>query len=219
MDANLQTIQVEELVFRVKAPAGQGPHPVLLLLHGLTGDENIMWVFTGRLPQDLYMIAPRAVHPAPGGGYSWLEDTGSRPWVDDLRPAADRLLEALRPEHFPGADFSRMSLMGFSQGAALTYTIGLLYPARAAALAGLAGFIPEGAQALARNRPLQGRPAFVAHGTRDETIPVARAREAVRVLEEAGSQVTYCEDEVGHKLSAKCFRALEHFIAQHGSPS
>jgi len=212
MDASLQTVEVEDMVFRVKPPQGPGPHPVLLLLHGLTGDENIMWVFTGRLPQNLYMIAPRAFHPAPGGGYSWLEDSGSRPWVDDLRPAAERLLGALTAENFPGADFGRMSLLGFSQGAALTFSIGLLFPARAAALAGLAGFIPEGAPALARNRPLRGKPAFVAHGTKDETIPVERAREAVRVLEEAGAQVTYCEDEVGHKLSARCFRSLESFF-------
>lgn len=215
MNLELQTIQIDGMTLRVKEPAGEGKHPVLLLLHGLTGDENIMWVFTTRLPSNLLIIAPRGIHPAPTGGYSWLPNGDTEPHVDDFRPAVDRLVQVLEGEHFPRADFSRVGVMGFSQGAALTYTLSLLQPARVSALAGLAGFIPEGAEALARNRPLLGKPVFAAHGTRDETIPVERARLAVRVLEEAGGQVTYCEDDVGHKLSAKCFRSLDAFFIEN----
>ena len=29
----------------------------------------------------------------------------------------------------------------------------------------------------------------------------------------AGAQVTFCEDEVGHKVSASCLRALKDFFA------
>jgi predicted esterase len=53
---------------------------------------------------------------------------------------------------------------------------------------------------------------FVAHGTRDELVPIERGRHTVQTLEQAGAQVTYCEDDVGHKLSAACFRALEAFF-------
>jgi predicted esterase len=31
-------------------------------------------------------------------------------------------------------------------------------------------------------------------------------------LEQAGANVTYCEDEVGHKLSAACLRTLKDFL-------
>jgi len=33
------------------------------------------------------------------------------------------------------------------------------------------------------------------------------------MLERAGASVAYCEDEVGHKLSANCLHALENFFA------
>jgi hypothetical protein len=33
------------------------------------------------------------------------------------------------------------------------------------------------------------------------------------LLEQAGAQITYCESEVGHKVSADCLRALETFFA------
>ena len=37
---------------------------LMLLIHGLTGDENVMWVFARNLPADIWMVAPRAPHPA-----------------------------------------------------------------------------------------------------------------------------------------------------------
>ena len=32
------------------------------------------------------------------------------------------------------------------------------------------------------------------------------------LLEQAGAQVTYCEADVGHKVSADCLRGLENFF-------
>jgi predicted esterase len=52
----------------------------------------------------------------------------------------------------------------------------------------------------------------MAHGTLDELVPVVRARQAVALLQQAGAQVDYCEDNVGHKLSATCFRSMQVFF-------
>jgi predicted esterase len=43
-------------------------------------------------------------------------------------------------------------------------------------------------------------------------VTIDRARASIELLEQAGAQVTYCEDEVGHKLSANCLRALENYL-------
>lgn len=236
-----ELIEVEGWVCRVRRPAGPGPHPVMLLVHGWTGDENVMWIFTPRLPKDALLIAPRGLHPAPGGGYGWHPDRGRWPVVEDFRPVIDRLLGLLTPANFPEADLKRVHLVGFSQGAALIYTLALLHPERVLSVAGLAGFLPEDAAellpagqaaGLAAPKPqagaqpegnlpaagskesselLRGRPVFITHGTRDETVPVERARQAAGLFEQAGAEVSYCEDQVGHKLSASCFRGLEAF--------
>jgi hypothetical protein len=39
----------------------------------------------------------------------------------------------------------------------------------------------------------------------------------VEILEQAGAQVTYCEDEVGHKVSVTCVRALKKFLTDKRS--
>jgi phospholipase/carboxylesterase len=209
-----ESIEVAGWRFRQRVPPGAGPHPVVLMLHGWTGDENAMWIFASRLPSGALLLSPRALYDAPGGGYGWHSNkVNAWPWIDDFLPAVEALGNVLTIDNFPAADFSDLSLVGFSQGAALAYSYGLLYPYRVRRLAGLSGFMPDGAQALVRNRPLVDRCIFMAHGIQDELVPVERARSAVELLEMAGAQVTYCEDDVGHKLSRGCFRGLQSFFA------
>jgi phospholipase/carboxylesterase len=116
-------------------------------------------------------------------------------------------------ENFPEAEIERFHIVGFSQGAALGYAFGLYYPRRVLSLGGLSGFMPERAEALINAKRLENVPVFITHGTRDDLVPVEKARQAVRDFQRAGADVFYCEDEVGHKLSSTCFTSLEHFCA------
>jgi phospholipase/carboxylesterase len=231
----LKTILFEQngWTLRARLPEGEGPHPVLLLLHGLTGDENVMWVFANRLPGHYLMLALRAPHAYAGGGFSWYPDRRQGwPSLDDLRPSIENLVvlldsladnmpaEKLQGEEqqqvqaaLANADFSRLSLVGFSQGAALSYAFGMLHPERVDMLAGMAGFMPEQVEELAQMQPLEGKRVFVTHGTQDQTVPIERARRSVEILHEAGADVTFCEENVGHKLSVVCFRSLGDFFA------
>jgi phospholipase/carboxylesterase len=212
---NAQLRQVDGWVIRERIPDNTGLHPLILLLHGWTGDENSMWVFADRLPQHAWLVAPRGLYAAALGGYGWqLSFERAWPDIDDFRPAMEAIWALLIAEHFPSADLSRVHIVGFSQGAALGYSLGLAYPWQVGVLAGLSGFTPEGIEALVSSHPLTGKTCFMAHGTQDQLVPVIRARQARQALLDAGAQVTYCEDEVGHKLSASCFRGLEKFIAK-----
>jgi phospholipase/carboxylesterase len=217
-------------VIRVRVPPGPGPHPAVLMLHGWTGDENSMFIFAQRLPKDAMLISPRALYPAPREGYSWqpqsraiggaqLQGSDENPqrgrfWptLDDLRPAVAELRQLLVPGNFPTADLSRLRLVGFSQGAALSLASALLHPDWMRAVACMSGFMPKGVSPLLVERPLAGMPVFVTHGSQDDTVPVSEARAAVGMLEKAGAQVQYCEDDVGHKLSLTCFKSLEAFF-------
>ncbi len=228
MDLNITTAQeLDGFTLRQRIPSGPGLHPVVLMLHGWTGDENVMWIFASRLPAQAWLIAPRGLYAAQENGarqnqaaqgsYSWTpHHSSSWPQVDDFRPAIDRLLGWLNPQNFPGAALQQVDIVGFSQGAALGFALGLLHPGRVRALAALSGFVPEGAEGFIKNRPLQGKAVFMTHGTQDSIVPVERARVGRDLLQQAGADVSYCEDNVGHKLSAACFRSLEAFFADLG---
>ncbi len=213
-ETNLITFQ--DWTLRVR-PASEGTPRLLLLLHGWTGDENSMWLFTRNLTTNYWIIAPRGPHAAEPSGYSWrphLSGNHSWPGLDDLRPPAEaliRLVDDYAAEN--KIDVSQFDVAGFSQGAAMTNTLALLYPGRIRRAAVLAGFVPAGVESVAAKRPLNGKPFFVAHGTLDEMVKVEYARQSIQMLEQAGANVTYCENEVGHKVSANCMRALESFFA------
>lgn len=201
-----------EWIYRISQPEGVGPFPVILLLHGWTGDENSMWVFRSRLPAKWLMLAPRGMYPAAQGGYAWHPGLRSWPSLEHFDAAVDAIHQWLVPGNFPAADFSALHLVGFSQGAALAYAFTMSHPERVASLSALSGFMPEGTAIDASNRRLSGLPVFITHGTQDTLVPVARARQAVEAFDRAGARVTYCEHDVGHKLNANCHRGLEIFF-------
>jgi phospholipase/carboxylesterase len=217
MFTNTTPITINDWVMRIRQPEGSGPFPVILMLHGWTGDENSMWVFAPRLPKNALLIAPRGLFSSPSGGYSWHSDIKTRwPSINDFLPAAEKLFEVISSKNFPIGNFSSFHLLGFSQGAALAYSMAILYPERINSLAGLSGFLPDRTTTRLSASALNGLPVFIAHGTGDDLVSVDRARAAVAQIEQAGAQVTYCEDDVGHKLSAKCFHGLEAFYQSVG---
>jgi len=188
------------------------------MLHGFTGDENSMWVFARDLPTRFWIVAPRAPHTTEPSGYSWRPPHASdfgRPSLEQLRPTAEALVRLIDAYQLSaGIDANVFDVMGFSQGAAMSNLLTFLYPERIRKAGILAGFVPSGLDELVSTRPLEGKPFFVAHGTKDEMVPIDRARSSIEILEQAGAQVTYCEDEVGHKVSLTCLRALRDFLGE-----
>jgi phospholipase/carboxylesterase len=198
---------------RIRPANQQPPARVLVLIHGWTGDERSMEIFTRELPADYLLLFPRGPVQAPGGGFGWAgkDEEGLARYLD-LVPTASKLfteidlrLADLGLERLP------LSLAGFSQGAAMAYTMAILNPQRVERTAALAGFLPAIPLSL-DSSGLRGKSFFIAHGTRDETIPVEKAHKAVRFLQDAGAVVDYCESTAGHKLAVSCFNNLAKFL-------
>ena len=216
VQSDTELVSFEDWHLRVR-PATRAPARLLVLAHGWTGDEDSMWVFVRDFGPDYWIVAPRAPFAAEPGGFSWRPPRPGphdRPTFKDLEPAVDLLMSLV--DKYAAAcslDSTQFSVMGFSQGAALVNVLALLHARRLDRIGILAGFVPGGAELLAARHPLKGKPVFIAHGTLDETINIEDARRSVKFLEQAGANVTVCEDEVGHKLSARCLRALDQFFA------
>lgn len=225
--------EVGGFTLRERRPVGSGPHRVVMMLHGWTGDVNSMWVFARRLPEDCWVIAPQAPFVSSRGGYSWRDESLRSPTIvyninstspriypslSELSPAGESLISILTVSNFPGGatrDGRNLifDVIGFSQGGALAYAMALQHPDRVHRLVGLSTFMPSGADVLALRAPFNNLPALIAHGTQDTIVPPMLARQAATVLEQAGAEVAYCESEVGHKLGSDCFYALEKFMA------
>ncbi|MBI1877709.1 MAG: dienelactone hydrolase family protein [Chloroflexi bacterium] len=208
-----------ELVHRVQIPpeaSSSWPAPVVVMVHGWKGDETVMWIFKQAVPPGVAIITPRAPLAVGDGGYGWFQHENSElePQPDSLWAGRDHLqvFLAYLPQQYP-VDPARMVLMGFSQGAAICNTLALTQPGQVIGVASLAGLIPgivtETAQA-----DLGGLPVFIAHGTRDETVPLAGARQAREIYTRLGAQVTYGEYPTGHKLTTQGMADLKRWLAE-----
>jgi phospholipase/carboxylesterase len=179
------------------------------MLHGWSGDETVMWVLETVLPKPRLIAAPRGLYPLPSGGYQWADGGGglssSMEDFHDGVQAVDAVLDDLREKD--GLDPAGLVLMGFSQGAALSFALAAAGDLVPRGLISLAGFVPQGS--LDR---LQRVPVFWGHGSRDELVPITRAHQDLDRLSSTGVDVTFCEADVGHRLGIECTRGLKRWI-------
>jgi phospholipase/carboxylesterase len=115
---------------------------------------------------------------------------------------SQRQIEALiEREQARGIPAARIVLAGFSQGGAMALQTGLRHPERLAGLLALSCYLPLADRLPAEASPAsRGVPIFMAHGTGDDLIPVARARRSRDVLAALGHPVEWREYPMPHAV-------------------
>lgn len=220
MNEKPEIINIGKWVFRAKEAPKTSISKVMLLLHGHLGNENVMWVLTNPLPDSYTFIAPRAPLHMGEDQYSWHEIQKRWPDLEIYRDFIQDFLTQvdnwLLERHI---NAPKLDIMGFSQGAVVAYAMALLFPERIGKIAALAGFIPRNWKSQISPENLKARKVYIAHGTKDNTIPIEKAHEAVSWLKMNGADVTFCESDVDHKLSPNCYRGLGEFFKLNGSAS
>jgi phospholipase/carboxylesterase len=202
-------------LFRYTRSTSAGRHRLLLMLHGWTGNEDSMNVFQRNLPDYFFMVAPRGIIALDEGGYGWLSGiAGKDASLVAFREPVGALAKILpywlqlQPDSLP-----QISLMGFSQGAALALSFSLYYPHLVDRVVAMAGFLPYLPDGFIPDKAVKSTQYFIAHGSQDSTVPIERAQQAKVQLENFGASVTYCEDAVRHRISSRCLRSVQQFLA------
>lgn len=189
---------------------------IILLIHGWTGDENSMWLFTRYLKNDYTFIAPRAPLKAEPSGYGWVPVKPDTWKSIDLFKSAVNDLNAQVSSWLKITGHSMdepVNLIGFSQGAALALVYSLMFPDQVKRIACLAGFMPDKVTSNLSIGNLQSKKYYVAHGTVDDVIPVQLAKDLRDFLKGAGANVTYCEDPIGHKIGTQGYKGITKFFS------
>jgi phospholipase/carboxylesterase len=196
----------------VREPAGE-PAAALVLLHGRGADERDLFPLLDALDHErrLLGVTPRAPLALPPGGAHWYR-LGGIPTPDPATffPTFERAASFLDALPVP---IERTVLGGFSQGAVMSWALGLgAGRPRPAGLVALSGFIPRVDGFALDLDGLDGYPVAIGHGSLDPVIPVEFGREAASLLRDAGADVLWRESPVPHTIDPRLLPELRAFV-------
>ena len=188
-------------------------NPLIYLVHGRAGNVDVMSTFKRTIPDDFQIISVQAPYADPIGGFSWWQ-VKEKLCREEVKSTLHVLCEFIESaEEYYDLKTTRRIALGFSQGAGLLSATIESSPKLFFGLGFLAGF-------LLKNKPLQywqqlkNKPAiFKAHGIKDPTISIEKAREEEQFLREAGFNIEYVEDDVAHKIGTAAMRSLKNWLA------
>jgi phospholipase/carboxylesterase len=210
-----------KLTYAAHVPEGDGPFPTVILLHGWGANAHDLLGFAPYLHGgNALVLCPQGPVSLPIGygmrGYGWFPLVpGQPPDREAFTRGADTLRAFVQQalEHYP-IDRDRLVLMGFSQGGTMAYDLALRDPAHYAGLAALASWLPGIlAETLPKLPEHEGFPVLVVHGTRDDRIPIERARESREALRSYGVSMTFREIEgMGHEINQESLRLIVKWL-------
>ena len=201
----------------VTRPAAGEPEGLLVLFHGRGADERDLFPLLDLLDprRRLLGVTPRGPLHLPPGGAHWyaVHEIGfpdpqtftatfglASEWLDAVVADAD-------------VSYERTVLGGFSQGAVMTYALGLgagrLRPAGMIALSGFVPTVPGFEVDLASPLPR----VVIGHGALDPVISVEWSRRAHARLAETGADVSYHESpHMAHSIDPALARELPGWV-------
>ena len=196
-------------------------NPLILLLHGYGSNEEDLFSFASELPEDYYIVSAQAPYPVPPYGYAWYAihfDADANKFSDDQQAIESRdlivkFIDELTAKY--AIDSNNINLVGFSQGAILSYAIALSYPEKINKVVALSGYFNANiiTPGFEQHDFSQLR-LFASHGTVDQVIPVEWARKTSPILDALHVKHQYKEYPVGHGIHPLNFADFKKFLIE-----
>ncbi|MBY8949550.1 MULTISPECIES: alpha/beta hydrolase [unclassified Pseudomonas] len=162
--------------------------PLVIFLHGFGSNEEDLFGIKDALPSTWTYLSARAPTPVQPSGFRWFTKTPGDGDYDGV--TADLQSSAKLIKDFVGKATAkyhtqpdRVFLVGFSQGAIMSYEVALRDPQLVRGIAALSGSVlPVLKAELKPDERLNKLAIFIGHGTLDQALPYASATRANEVL-------------------------------------
>jgi phospholipase/carboxylesterase len=204
----LQINTASGLHYRLRLPTPAKPTQLLVLLHGVGGNEsNLLDLASGIDPATLVVLARGPLQLGPQQ-FAWFQVrfTEQGPQIEADQAERSRqlliaLLQQLQTQH--GIAPEQSVVAGFSQGGIMSASVALSAPQSVKGFALLSGrILPELAAHIAPREQLANIRAFIGHGEQDSTLPVLWAQRSDALLNELGVPHTLHLYPTGHTIGA-----------------
>ena len=194
--------------------------PMLILLHGVGSNEFDLFSLASYLDKRLLILSARAPNVLGSGSYAWfpVEIYPDKFVIDPDKAEESRnmiidfVAEAVE---FYGANPEQVYLMGFSQGAIMSFSVMLTQPDILAGVVGMSGrILPEIKPIMTAEENLKDFPVLVVHGSNDQVIPISNGQASNELLSSLPVDLTYKEYVMGHEISNDSLQDIVEWIKQ-----
>ncbi|WP_318308316.1 alpha/beta hydrolase [Flagellimonas crocea] len=199
-----------------------GKVPVLFMFHGYGSNEEDLFSFASELPEELMIFSVKAPYDLEPFGHAWYAinfDAEQGKWSDDEQAKESRekivafIDEAI--EAYP-LDEKSITLLGFSQGTILSFSVALSYPEKVKNVVALSGYINENILINDyTDKDHRDLNFYVSHGQVDQVIPLEWAQKSPDFLKKLNIPTTYEEFPVGHGVSQQNFFSFKKWLEKH----
>jgi phospholipase/carboxylesterase len=181
--------------------------PLVIFLHGYGSNEQDLFGIKDALPAQYNYLSVRAPMVMEEGSYQWFRKKGDGAYngeTDDLKASGQVLLDfiaqAAKKYHTEPA---KVYLVGFSQGAIMSYEVALRHPEAVGGIAALSGrILPVLKAELKPDEKRQSLAIFIGHGTADKRLPFSDGTEANSLLQSISLEPEFhAYQGVGHNIS------------------
>ncbi|PRX55115.1 alpha/beta hydrolase [Flagellimonas meridianipacifica] len=195
--------------------------PAIFMFHGYGSNEEDLFSFAPELPEEFTIFSVRAPFSLEPFGYAWYAinfDAEYGKWSDDQQAieSRDKILafidEAIEAYQL---DADNITLLGFSQGTILSYSVALSYPEKVKNIVALSGYINEKILLDGyKTKNLKHLNFYASHGQVDQVIPLEWAQKTPEILENLGIPFKYEEFPVGHGVSPQNFYSFKTWLEE-----
>jgi phospholipase/carboxylesterase len=205
-----------------------GPQPAysVIWMHGLGADGNdfvplVHEMNLKGLP-DIRFVFPNAprMPVTINGGFAmraWYDILGADLVRQEdevgLRTSCARITTLIEREKTRGIPSEKILLAGFSQGCAMALMTAVRYKEKLAGVIALSGYLPLlGTTAAEHTRANLDTPFFIAHGTGDPVVIMARGTATRDALQQLGYQVQWHEYPMPHSVCAEEIEDIAEYL-------
>ncbi|AMB84929.1 phospholipase [Pseudomonas agarici] len=199
--------------------------PLVIFLHGYGSNERDLFGIKDNLPANYTVLSVRGRLELDSGSYQWFHKrTGIAQYdgnSDDLKLSAQALtdfIQRVTEKYHTQPD--KVFLVGFSQGAMMTYEVALRHPEVLRGMAALSGrLLPVVRTQVKTPSSYQSLSVFIAHGTADPQVPYTGASDAQAFLKSLSIEPRFHSyPGVGHTINGPEVTDLANWISTSLKP-
>ena len=197
----------KKLSYQISKPRKKkGELEVIFLLHGYGSNDDDLFSLKEFIPSNYIIISLRAPISLGFGSYAWYSinfENNVDNWVDNNEAINSKkiiLNDILIHLDDLGYKDKRISLLGFSQGAILSWSLGIENPDLIKNILPLSGFYNTELTEPYRSSKFNLN-CFSSHGINDPVIPIHWARRGIQSIEKSNINIVFKEYDCGHEIN------------------